>query len=69
MDLRTDDLAADLTFDCPRCSRAATARFYGPCERCVADMAEANPGLAREVEAPEYEPKMNVVPNQIATKE
>jgi hypothetical protein len=59
----------DLDFRCPRCDRAATGRFYGPCPDCAAALAEAYPGLARDVVAPEYEPKMNVVPNQIATKE
>jgi phage tail protein X len=60
---------ADLDHDCPRCGRAVTTRFYGPCPACVEALAEAYPGLARDVQAPEYEPKMNVVPNQIATKD
>lgn len=59
----------DLDFECPRCHRPVAARFYGPCPDCVDALAEAYPGLARDVAAPEYEPKMNVVPNQIATKE
>ena len=60
---------ADLDFACPRCQRPVAARFYGPCPHCVAALAEAYPGLARAVEAPEYEPKTNVVPNQIATRD
>jgi hypothetical protein len=60
--------ADDLSFDCPRCQRAVTAEFYGPCPACVAQLRAT--GLeARAVEAVAYEPKMNVVPNQIATKE
>ena len=61
--------APDLDYTCPRCGEAATGRFYGPCSACVSALGQAYPGLAREVEAPEYEPKMNVTPNAVATKE
>lgn len=57
-----------LSFDCPRCHHATAARFYGPCEAC----REALRGLggeAREVAVAAYEPKANVTPNQVATKE
>jgi hypothetical protein len=57
-----------LTFDCPRCQRPATAEFYGPCPDCVTAL-RATGREAREVEVGAYEPKMNVVPNQIATKD
>jgi hypothetical protein len=44
-------------FTCPRCGNEVTERFYGPCEDC-------------RVGAPaRYEPKMNVVPNFVATKD
>ena len=59
----------DLDFDCPRCGRSVTTRFYGPCPTCVSALGEAFPGGRREVAAPEYEPKMNVTPNAVATKE
>ena len=57
-----------LTFDCPRCRQPATAAFYGPCRACIVQL-RTHGGEAREVEAVAYEPKMNVVPNQVATKD
>jgi hypothetical protein len=60
-----DDL---LTFECPRCHEAAAAEFYGPCPACVAQLRTVG-GEARDVEVADYEPKMNVVPNQVATKD
>ncbi len=60
---------AELDFACPRCRQATTGRFYGPCAHCSAELGTAYPGLAREVEAPEYEPKMNVTPNAVASKD
>lgn len=59
---------ASLTFDCPRCGRSVEARFYGPCEECRTAL-RASGGIAREVEVGTYEPKMNVTPNQVATKD
>ncbi|MGI9595773.1 MAG: hypothetical protein ACR2QK_06420 [Acidimicrobiales bacterium] len=59
----------DLTFDCPRCGNPAEARFYGPCSSCSTELRAAYVGEAKDVEAPEYEPKMNVTPNAVATKE
>jgi hypothetical protein len=57
-----------LSFDCPRCGHSAAARFYGPCEACRAALRGL--GLeARHVEVAAYEPKANVTPNQVATKE
>jgi hypothetical protein len=58
-----------LEFTCPRCSRVVQARFYGPCESCRTDLRSQYEGLAREVDAPEYEPKMNVTPNAVALKD
>ena len=60
-----DDL---LSFDCPRCARPARSEFYGPCPACVTQLRAVG-GEARDVEVVAYEPKMNVVPNQIATKD
>lgn len=57
-----------LSFDCPRCQAPARAEFYGPCPTCVV-VLRATGREAREVEVGAYEPKMNVVPNQVATKD
>lgn len=57
------------SFDCPRCSTHVAERFYGPCANCRNDLRANLGGMARDVEVAAYEPKMNVVPNQIATKE
>ncbi|HVF73629.1 MAG TPA: hypothetical protein VM938_01165 [Acidimicrobiales bacterium] len=57
-----------LAFTCPRCSSDVTARFYGPCVECR-DALRAMGGTARDVEVAAYEPKMNVTPNAVATKE
>lgn len=46
-----------------------TERFYGPCERCRAELRATIGNAASDIEAAEYEPKMNVVPNAIATKD
>lgn len=54
---------------CPRCQESAQERFYGPCTSCRDELASTLGGQQREVEVAAYEPKMNVVPNQIATKE
>ena len=60
-----------MTFDCPRCSRPADERFYGPCSSCRTELGAlmARAADAGEVADAVYEPKMNVVPNQVATKE
>jgi Fe-S cluster biogenesis protein NfuA len=56
-------------FACPRCKADVTERFYGPCSSCRSELHATQRNASREVEAQAYEPKMNVVPNQIATKE
>ena len=61
--------SADLSFTCPRCSSVASARFYGPCPSCRAELKASLGGAARDVEVEAYEPKMNVVPNAVATKD
>jgi hypothetical protein len=61
-----DDL---LDIVCPRCATTARVRFYGPCETCRDDLRAANAGVARDVEAAAYEPKMNVTPNAVALKD
>ena len=54
---------------CPRCGTDVQERFYGPCGSCRAELRARLGGEAREVEVEAYEPKMNVVPNQVATKD
>ena len=58
-----------LDFTCPRCGAPASARYYGPCESCRTDLVTKLGGEARDVEAEAYEPKMNVTPNAVATKD
>ena len=58
-----------LTFDCPRCAHAVSEAFYGPCTACRTQLRNVLGGEQRDVATAAYEPKMNVVPNQIATKE
>ena len=58
-----------LEFTCPRCQAAATAEYYGPCPTCRADLVATLGGVAREVVTADYEPKMNVTPNAVATKD
>ena len=54
---------------CPRCGHEEQARFYGPCPRCNDELRATMGGEGREVEVADYEPKMNVTPNAVATKD
>ena len=68
--MATDPAPLDpVDFTCPRCGLGAAERFYGPCTACRAQLRATLGGEGREVEAAAYEPKMNVVPNQVATKD
>ena len=58
-----------MTITCPRCGEEVDARYYGPCERCRDDLRATYVSTPREVEAPEYVPKMNVTPNAVALKD
>jgi ssDNA-binding Zn-finger/Zn-ribbon topoisomerase 1 len=60
---------ADVEFTCPRCGEAAVARLYGPCPACSDQLQAKFTAEAKDVEVAEYEPKMNVTPNAVATKE
>ncbi|HEX2848916.1 MAG TPA: hypothetical protein VHN98_00100 [Acidimicrobiales bacterium] len=63
-------MASDLLdITCPRCGRAVVERYYGPCTVCRDELRATMGGEARDVEVAAYEPKMNVVPNQVATKD
>jgi hypothetical protein len=59
----------ELGYDCPRCRQPTTTRFYGPCPSCVDALRAGQGGEARDVAAPDYEPKMNVTPNAVALKD
>jgi hypothetical protein len=54
---------------CPRCGQQHDGRFYGPCEPCRIVLRGMFSGEKRSVSVAEYEPKMNVTPNAVATKE
>jgi hypothetical protein len=57
-----------LDFECPRCSSSVHEELYGPCATCRTALRAT--GLqARAVTAGDYEPKMNVTPNAVATKD
>ena len=63
-------MASDLLdLTCPRCGRPAAERYYGPCAACRDELRATLAGEATEVETAAYEPRMNVVPNQVATKD
>ena len=55
-------------FDCPRCGGATDDDLYGPCPTCRGALRAAYSGEARtDVEVADYEPKMNVTPNAVAS--
>lgn len=57
------------SFTCPRCGSTVGEEYYGPCTACRARLQDAYSGEARDVEAAAYEPKMNVTPNAVASKD
>ncbi|MEZ5340361.1 MAG: hypothetical protein R2706_02630 [Acidimicrobiales bacterium] len=59
----------DIDQTCPRCGLDTVERFYGPCEACRADLRARLSGEQSDVVAAEYEPKMNVTPNAVASKD
>lgn len=58
-----------MTIDCPRCHRSVEVRFYGPCDDCRHDLRATVGQEARVIEVAEYEPKMNVTPNAVASND
>ena len=64
-----DDDDAPLEFTCPRCRLEVTEAYYGPCTSCRTTLRVTQAGEQRDVEAAAYEPKMNVTPNAVASKE
>ena len=61
--------ADPLEFACPRCHASVAETFYGPCAACREALARSMGGEARAVEVAAYEPKRNVTPNAVASKE
>lgn len=59
----------ETSYACPRCGSSVTEAWYGPCGDCRALLRATLGGAARDVAAVEYEPKMNVTPNAVATKD
>ena len=55
--------------ECPRCGARVEERFYGPCGACREQLRASFRTEGREVDVAEYEPKMNVTPNAVATKD
>lgn len=68
-DLADAAAEATVTFSCPRCGTEVEERFYGPCAACRDALHARFLGEAQEVEVEAYEPKMNVTPNAVATKD
>lgn len=61
--------ATPLDISCPRCGAPVAVRFYGPCDECRGALRAEVGSDARAVETEAYEPKMNVTPNAIASKD
>ena len=58
-----------LVFTCPRCRLEVAEALYGPCTSCRTTLRAVVGGEARAVDEVDYEPKMNVTPNAVATKD
>lgn len=58
-----------LEFACPRCGEQASETYYGPCGTCREALVASLGGEGRVVEVAAYQPKVNVTPNAVATKE
>lgn len=65
--LDIDDTLIEIV--CPRCGATVSQRFYGPCASCIDLLRSSQRSDGGDYAAAEYEPKMNVVPNQIASKD
>ncbi len=64
-----DDIDKLVSVDCPRCGTTVDQQFYGPCERCLAELRIRYQSEVSAAEVVEYEPKMNVTPNAVALKD
>jgi hypothetical protein len=65
----TEPAPESRSYPCPRCHRDVTEAFYGPCGPCRRELRDDVGGDARPVVAAAYEPKSNVTPNAVATKD
>ncbi|MGB3412110.1 MAG: hypothetical protein WBA45_13045 [Microthrixaceae bacterium] len=65
----TDVPEGPTEFICPRCRLTVTEEYYGPCQSCRTTLRATLGGDGREVADASYEPKMNVTPNAVATKD
>ena len=65
----SDPVPEQHTFRCPRCQGDVVEPWYGPCSPCRTTLRAELGGEAREVEAADYVPKMNVTPNAVALKD
>lgn len=66
-DDRRMDALEPLHFTCPRCQSDVAEPFYGPCASCRGELRAALAREARHVDVADYEPKVNVVANNIAS--
>lgn len=62
-------VATALSFPCPRCGRDVSQTYWGPCGACRSELRATLGSDARDIEVTAYEPKMNVTPNAVATKD
>ncbi len=69
MEPLTAEIPETVEFECPRCGVAVTDNYYGPCPDCRTYLRGAIRGHSRDVAAESYEPKMNVTPNAVASKD
>ena len=65
----TDPVPDVQDFTCPRCEATVQEAWYGPCRTCRDQLRSAYASDGRDVVAAVYEPKMNVTPNAVATKD
>lgn len=65
----TEPVPETSTHACPRCHRDVTEAWYGPCTTCRDALRSSLGGEQRALDTVDYEPKMNVTPNAVATKD
>jgi uncharacterized protein with PIN domain len=68
LDLTPLDLTP-IDWDCLRCGETHPMRFRTVCPRCREELRATMAREAKDVEVAEYEPKMNVTPNAVASKD
>lgn len=68
MDLDVDAWTP-MAVECMRCRTPVELRFYGMCPACTAELDDRFAPVRRDVDVAAYEPKVNVTPNAVATKE